>query len=123
MYDPLPMPYGMQLPAELALALFEAAAASARAAARRMRPPQTRRRIGQTLRPGPVTPLWNELVKQVQPRLRRRGDKVKLARLLGLPRQRIHDALKAGTSCLDAERTLLLLCWVARQMQNRELAV
>lgn len=117
------MPYGMQLPAELTLALFEAAAASARAIARRMRPTPPRRRIGQTLRPGPTTPLWNELVQQVRPRLRRRGDKVKLARLLGLPRQRIHDSLKAGTMCLDAERTLLLLCWVARRMQGRELAL
>ncbi len=121
MYDPLHMPYAMLLPAELALGLFKAAAASARAAAHRMRPAPRRRRVGQTLHPGPATPLWNELVKQARPRLRRRGEKVKLARLLGLPRQRIHESLKSGTMCLDAERTLLLLCWVARRMQGREL--
>jgi hypothetical protein len=111
----------MQLPAELSLILFEAAAASARAAARRMFPEAPRPRVGQTLRPGPATPLWNELIRQAQPHLRRRGAKVKLARILGLPRQRIQDCLKARTACLDAERALLLLCWVARRLQSQEL--
>lgn len=108
----------MELPAELCLALFEAAAASARVAARLMRPERPPRRVGQTLRPGHATPLWNELVRQARPFLRRRGDKVGLARILGLPRQRIQDCLKARHACLDAERTLLLLCWVARRKQG-----
>ncbi|MDD2764483.1 MAG: hypothetical protein PHE83_10965 [Opitutaceae bacterium] len=111
----------MRLPAELSLALFEAAAISARAAARLVLPEHPRQRVGQTLRPGPATPLWNGLVKQARPHLRKRGEKVKLARILGLPRQRIQDCLKAGVTCLDAERTLLLLCWVARRQQGREL--
>ena len=111
----------MQLPAELSLALFEAAAASARAAARLRLAEKPRRRVGQTLRPGPATPLWNALVKQTRPHLRKRGEKVKLARILGLPRQRIQDCLTASTTCLDAERTLLLLCWVSRRQQGREL--
>jgi hypothetical protein len=111
----------MELPAELCLGLFEAAAASVRATARLLLPEKPRRRMGQTLRPGPTTPLWNELVRQARRCLRHRGEKVKLARILGLPRQRIQDCLKAGTACLDAERTLLLLCWVARRRQGREL--
>jgi len=120
MYPHLPPQMG--LPAALGLALFEAAAASLRAAARLMPPrQQRRRRIGQTLRPGPSTPLWNELVRQARPFLRRRGEKVKLARILGIPRQRIHESLKARTASLDAERTLLLLCWVARRQQGRQL--
>jgi hypothetical protein len=111
----------MELPAELCLALFEAAAASMRVTARLMLPEKPRGRVGQTLRPGSATPLWNELVRQARPHLRRRGAKVKLARILGLPRQRIQDCLKAQTACLDAERALLLLCWVARRRQGREL--
>jgi hypothetical protein len=111
----------MELPAELCLALFEAAAVSVRVTARLLLHEKARRRVGQTLRPGSATPLWNELIRQARPYLRRRGEKVKLARILGLPRQRIHDCLKAQTACLDAERTLLLLCWVARRRQGREL--
>jgi len=42
--------------------------------------------------------------------------KAQLARLLGLPRQRLHLLLVAKTACPDAERTLLLLRWLlARQ--------
>jgi hypothetical protein len=65
-----------------------------------------------TLRPGPDTPLWNELVRQVRPHLRKYGAKAQLARLLGLPRQRLQDCLKAGSASLDAERTLMLLGWL-----------
>jgi len=115
------LPLRMQFPAELSLLLFEAAAATGRDAARRAFPPRARRRLGQTLRPGPATPLWNELRRQALPYLRRRGDKVGLARILRLPRQRVHDCLTANSACFDAERTLLLLCWVARRQQGRDL--
>jgi hypothetical protein len=84
------------------------AAARAVAARRRHRAP----RRGLTLRPGVDTPLWNELVRQVRPHLRKRGSKAQLARLLGLPRQRLHDCLKARSACLDGERTLLLVGWL-----------
>jgi len=106
---------------ELALGLFEAAAASMRAAARRLEHERPKKRFGETLRPGSATPLWNELLKQVQPHLRKRGEKVKLARILGVPRQRVNDYLRARTACPDAEHVLLLLCWVARRQQGREL--
>lgn len=124
MYEPFHIPPQMQLPAELSLALFEAAAAAARATARAGRgllPPPRRRPVGETLRPGPGTPLWNELRRQAIPFLRRRGQKVGLARILGLPRQRVHDCLKVNAACFDAERTLMLLCWVARRQQGRDL--
>jgi len=65
-----------------------------------------------TLRPGSDTPLWNELVRQIRPHLRKRGSKAKLARLLGLPRQRLQDCLKAQSASLDAERTLQLIGWL-----------
>jgi hypothetical protein len=65
-----------------------------------------------TLRPGLETPLWNELGRQIRPHLRKYGAKAQLARLLGLPRQRLQDCLKAGSASLDAERTLLLVGWL-----------
>jgi hypothetical protein len=51
-------------------------------------------------------------VRQVRPHLRKYGAKAQLARLLGLPRQRLQDCLKAGSASLDAEHTLLLLGWL-----------
>jgi hypothetical protein len=103
--------------AAAAKASAEAVAARARAARRRHRGP----RRGLTLRPGPDTPLWRELVRQVRPHLRKYGAKAQLARLLGLPRQRLHDCLKAGSASLDAERTLLLLGWLGFFQRGGEL--
>jgi len=99
--------------------LAKAGAESARRTAgkRRRRPPQR----GLTLLPGPDTPLWNELVRQVAPLLRKRGSKVHLARILGVPRQRLQVCLKARTAFLDAERTLLLLAWLAARRRGGEL--
>jgi hypothetical protein len=84
--------------------------------------PERRARVrsGRALRPGPDTPVWNELVRQAAPYLRKRGDKIRLARLLGLPRQRLHQLLVAKTACADAERTLLLLAWVQAKRAGRE---
>lgn len=108
------------LPGEMALLMFEAAldAVSRAAAARRKR--RTPRR-GLTLQPGPDTPLWNELVRQVRLHLRKRGSKAQLARILGVSRQRLQVCLKAERGCLDAERTLLLLAWLCARTQGREL--
>jgi len=108
------------LPAELAFLLFEEAlkAASRALDARRKRRVPKR---GLTLQPGPDTPLWNELVRQVKPYLRKRGSKVQLARILGVSRQRLQVCLKAETGCLDAERTLLLLAWLCARHQGRDL--
>ena len=111
----------MELATGLTLLLFEAAAASVRAAARRKRRPASVHRPGQTLHPGAGTPIWNELVRQTRPFLRKRGEKVKLARILGVPKQRLNEYLHARAACPDAERTLLLLCWLACRQQGREL--
>ena len=105
---PLPVLLVEFLIAEATRAAARGVAARAADARRRHRAP----RRGLTLRPGPSTPLWNELVRQVRPHLRKRGCKAQLARLLGLPRQRLHDCLKAGSACLDGERTLLLIGWL-----------
>ncbi|MBI3885302.1 MAG: hypothetical protein HY302_06180 [Opitutae bacterium] len=106
----------LELPAALGAALLAAAERAARAAAGKgQRRPRPR---GLTLQPGAQTPLWNELVRQVTPLLAPRGGKARLARYLGLPRQRLQDCLKSKSACLDAERTLLLLSWLAAHHQT-----
>jgi hypothetical protein len=75
--------------------------------------PRGRFRGGKTLRPGQETPLWNELRRQLRPRLRRYGDQAILGRLLGLPRQRINAFVTGGGQMPDAERTLQLLVWLS----------
>ena len=118
-HDPFALPGRMKIHLEIIEALVAVAAESARRAAgqRKRRAP----RRGLTLQPGPDTPLWNELVRQVVPLLTRRGSKVHLARILGLPRQRLQVCLKAKTAHLDAERTLLLLAWLATRRRGGEL--
>ncbi len=64
------------------------------------------------LQAGRDTPLWNALAQAVVTRLRRRGAKAQLARMLGLSRQRLHLLLVAKRAYPDAERALLLLCWL-----------
>lgn len=107
-------------PGALALALFEAAESTARKTAARIRHAR-RRRVGETLRPGPETPLWNELQRQLAPHLKPYGTKAQLARFLGVSPQRLRVCLKARQACLDGERTLLLLCWLAARQQGRSL--
>jgi len=76
---------------------------------------------GQALRPGVETPLWNALARAVKAQLRRRGEKVRLARLLGLSRQRLHLLIVAQTACPDAERALLLQVWLQARLLSRDL--
>ena len=113
-----PTPLPLALVEDLIFAATEAARAARKAQAR-ARPRPRRRSL--TLRPGPETPLWNALVRQVRPHLRKYGAKAQLARLLGLPRQRLQDCLKAGSACLDAERTLLLIGWLGFFQRGGEL--
>jgi hypothetical protein len=106
---------------ELVENLIEAAVKAARKPALPPVRRDVRRRPALTLRPGPHTPLWNQLVRNVRPFLRRRGSKVQLARLLGLPRQRLQETLKAGSASLDAERTLLLVGWLGFFLRGGQL--
>ncbi len=116
-YGPSLLP--LELVEDLIVAAFRAAR-EARRAQTRAKPRPRRRSL--TLRPGPETPCWNELVRQVRPHLRKYGAKAQLARLLGLPRQRLQDCLKAASASLDAERTLLLLGWLGFFQRGGELA-
>lgn len=79
---------------------------------------KSRRRYGGTLRPGPHTPLWNAYLASAKPFLQRHGEKARLARLIGVPRQRISDYLNGRGRMPDAERTLLLLDWLAARQRG-----
>jgi hypothetical protein len=82
-----------------------------RAAQRRREARRPRR--GSTLRPGDETPLWNAVVTQVRPHLAKRGAKANLARVLEVPRQRVHDYFVTGSQMPDAERMIHVLLWLA----------
>lgn len=88
--------------------------AASDAARKKYRERKRRPRDGRyaALQPGPDTPLWNELARECELHLTRYGSKANLGRLLGVPRQRIHQLLVAKTACPDAERTLQLLGWL-----------
>ena len=108
---PLKLPKQMELPAALAEILAGAAVAYLEDRRRAFRVDR-RPRLGATLRPGKDTPLWNALVAEVRPHLRRHGTQVNLGRLLGLDRQTIHAYFVARTRMPDAERTMQLLTWL-----------
>ena len=78
-----------------------------------------RSRRGGTLRPGRETPLWNELRKQLRPHLLKYGEQANLARVLGLPRQRVNAFVTSGDQMPDAERTLQLLAWLMAARRGR----
>ncbi len=108
----LPTPQAWTIPSELTLSLLEAAADLAQRARNSASAPAVRPKRGGTLRPSRETRLWNELRAQLLPHVRRHGDQAQLARLLGLPRQRVNAYLTQGTQMPDAERTLQLIAWL-----------
>ncbi len=125
MSSPMPPPHfppSLELPVVLATALMAAASESVRASVKAYQ--RSRRpRQGETLKPGADTPLWNELVSAVRAQLTGRyGEKARLGRVLGLPRQRVNDFLKNDTYLPDAERALLLLVWLQLRRQGHDLA-
>ncbi len=83
-----------------------------------------RRRWGSysTVRPGPATPYWNALATALEAELTVYGSKARLARLIGVPRQRIHDFLRGRTRQPDAELTLRLLHWLTAKRRGRDLS-
>jgi hypothetical protein len=103
-----PFPYALW-PLE---AILEGMTQAARASAQRRLSAKRRKQNGTTLRPGGETPLWNRLVEEVQPLLKRRGEKAQLGRLLGVHRQAINEYFVARTRMPDAERVLLLQEWL-----------
>jgi hypothetical protein len=123
MRNALPIPAGfreLDLLAKLASQFAVAAVEASRKAAQESAFSRRVRR-GATLRPGRNTPLWNELARAVNAQFRRRGDRVNLGRILGLPRQRIYELFGRNRYLPDAERTLLLLLWLQARRAGQDL--
>ena len=66
-----------------------------------------------------ATPMWNALADQLYLALQRRGAKARLARHLGVPRQRVSDFVKCRR-LPDAETTLRMLHWLAEFQAGRD---
>jgi hypothetical protein len=115
-------PFGTQHQIEIIASPVLAVAGATVQLARKIRRARPRPLRGATLRVGPDTPLWNKLAASAAKLLRKRGDKVKLARILGISRQRLHLLLKVKTACPDAERALLLVEWVDARRRGEDLA-
>ncbi len=102
--------------------LLTGAEALARHARLQLRRADKKPLAGAAIRPGPDTPLWNELARAAVLQLRKRGEKAKLARVLGVSRQRLHMLLVSRVACPDAERALLLVLWLNARRSGLDLA-
>ena len=101
--------------------LYDSAESLAKSAKHLMR---TRRRGGYgTRRPGMDSPMWNICAAQLRAELTPIGSKVRLARFLGIPKQRLNDFLKAESRLPDAELTLQLLNWLAQKRAGRDISL
>lgn len=112
-------PAALRLTDSLVESLVDAARLAAIKATHTGRPASRRRNRGQTLRPGADTPLWNTLVDAVAPLLRQYGARAQLARELGVHKSRVTEFFLHQHAMPDAERTLELIVWLARQRQQK----
>ena len=108
---------------EIALQLGGALVFAVEATARALKKARARAKgvRGVALHPGVDTPLWNELSLVLRNQTWSYGEKAKLGRILGVPRQRVDDFI-AGRRLPDGERTLLLLHWLAARQKGVHLA-
>lgn len=104
------------------LDLSEALAQAAAVGAVRVHKTLRRRRSGSycARRPGRDSPMWNVCATLVRQELTAYGAKVRLARYLGIPRQRLYDYLNRRTRLPDAELTLRMLHWLSEKKQLRD---
>lgn len=101
--------------------LADAAEAAAKQTAKALRP--RRRGAFKTRRPGAESPLWNEYVTLLRAELKPLGSKVRLARYLGIPKQRLNDFLTGRSRLPDAELALQMLNWLAHKRTGRDLSL
>jgi len=101
--------------------LAEVAEASARQVKKKLKP--NRRGSYLTRRPGVETPMWNACAAMLRDELKPYGSKVRLARYLGIPKQRVTDYLKNGSRMPEAETLLQILNWLAQKQTGRDLSL
>ncbi|AKC83242.1 hypothetical protein IMCC26134_11495 [Verrucomicrobia bacterium IMCC26134] len=106
---------------ELGGLLADAAEAGALDLQTRLKP--RRRGSYTTRRPGVDTPLWNVCAKLIGAELGSYGSKVRLARYLGIPKQRLTDFLKSGRRMPDAETMLQIMEWLAQKRAGVDLSL
>jgi hypothetical protein len=73
-----------------------------------------------TRRPGAESPMWNACAILLREACRPYGTKARLARYLGVPRQRLNDFLTGHSRLPDAELTLRMLHWLAETRAGRD---
>lgn len=117
----LPLPRSL----EFWSVLNDAFEAAAEAASKRLHQALRPRRHGNyaTRKPGFDTPLWNVCVTLIKQELKPYGSKVRLARYLGIPKQRLQDFLNGKSRMPDAELTLRLLHWLAAKQGGKDHSV
>lgn len=121
MPTPFPIHPRLQLGFDIAGLLADAAEAGAKQVLKTLRP--RRRRAFKSRRPGAETPLWNECATLLRDELKPRGSKVRLARYLGVPKQRLNDFLTGRSRLPDAELALEMLHWLAQKRAGRDLSL
>jgi len=118
---PQPTHPRIQLWLEIAGALTDAAEAGYRRAHAALRSRRTGAYL--TRRPGADSPMWNACVSLLRVELKAYGAKARLARYLGIPRQRLNDFLTGRSRLPDAELTLRMLHWLAETGAGRDPAL
>lgn len=115
-------PPSLRLWAELGEVLARAADVGYERAQRELRR-RPRRGFGRVRRPGAETPLWNAVAGWLREELRPPGAKARLARYLGIPRQRVTDYVTGRRRLPDAEVLLRMLDWTVQRRQGRDVSV
>lgn len=112
----LPAPQSARLNALLDLvgSLFDAADA-AQTAIRQAHRKRLPARTVPKRRPGDVTPMWNAVVTLLHTELAPYGSKARLARYLGVPRQRVTDFVRGHRRLPDAETALQILFFISER--------
>ena len=101
--------------------LFEAGEIGLRELQKRLRP--KRKGSYRTRRPGLDSPMWNVCVHALASELKPYGSKVRLARYLGIPKQRLSNFLAGRSRMPDAELTLQLLYWLSEKKAGRDISL
>jgi hypothetical protein len=112
-----PLPARLRTIVEVSNLLVYAAEAGPKRAQVALR--RRRGRAGRARKPGADSPMWNLFAAELRDALRPHGSKVRLARYLGIPKQRITDFLTGRRRLPDAELTLRLLHWLAEERRGR----
>lgn len=104
------------------LELSEALAIAARTGARHVHTALRPRRAKpyHSRRPGGEYPMWNVCATLLRHALKPHGSKTRLARYLGVPKQRLNDFLTGRSRLPDAELTLRMLHWLTEQSAGRD---